>query len=97
MRISDLVRDIKNNAANFINKHDWLKEKFNWQEGYGAFSYSQSNYGTVIDYIKNQKQHHIGRNLKDEYFGLMQKSTSHMKKNICLNFIVKEDMCIVGY
>ena len=49
MRISDLVRDIKNNASNFINDMGWLKNKFSWQEGYGAFSYSESNYGKVID------------------------------------------------
>jgi len=53
MCISDLVRDIKNNSTNFINKHNWLRTKFSWQEGFGAFSYSESNYGKVIDYIKN--------------------------------------------
>ena len=58
MSISDLVRDIKNNSTNFINQKNWLKNKFSWQEGYGAFSYSESNYGKVIVYIKNQKQHH---------------------------------------
>jgi putative transposase len=57
MSISDLVRDIKNNSTNFINKKGLLKNKFNWQDGYGAFSYSESNYGKVIDYIKNQKEH----------------------------------------
>jgi len=55
MRISDLVRNIKNNPTNFINAKNWLKQKFSWQEGYGTFSYSQSNFGNVIDYIKNQK------------------------------------------
>ena len=45
MRIADLVRDIKNNSSNFINEKGFLKQKFNWQDGYGAFSYSQSNFG----------------------------------------------------
>jgi REP element-mobilizing transposase RayT len=58
MCISDLVRDIKNNSTNFINDHDWLNNKFCWQDGYGAFSYAQSNYGKVIDYINHQKEHH---------------------------------------
>lgn len=43
MAISDLVRDIKNNSSNFINDHKFVKGKFAWQEGYGAFSYSHSH------------------------------------------------------
>jgi putative transposase len=67
MRISDLIRDIKNNSCNFINDNGWLKQHFSWQESYGAFSYSQSNYGKVIDYIKNQKQHHEKKTFRQEY------------------------------
>jgi putative transposase len=73
MRISDLVRDIKNNSSNFINEKGWLKQKFCWQEGYGAFSYSESSYGKVIDYIKNQKQHHQKTNFQQEYLLLLRK------------------------
>ena len=73
MRISDLVRDIKNNSTNFINDKNWLKQKFSWQEGYGAFSYSQSNFGNVIDYIKNQKKKHENFSFKREYFSLLKK------------------------
>lgn len=40
MSISDLVRDIKNNSSNFINEQLFIKGKFSWQEGYGAFSYA---------------------------------------------------------
>lgn len=73
MRISDLIRDIKNNSSNFINEHDWLKQKFSWQGAYGAFSYSQSNFGNVIDYIKNQKQHHAKTSFRQEYLSLLKK------------------------
>ena len=75
MRISDIVRDIKNNSSNFINDKSWLKQKFSWQDGYGAFSYSQSNFGNVIDYIKNQKKHHEKFSLKKEYLSLVLKIT----------------------
>ena len=37
MALSDLVRDVKNNSSNFINDHQWVKGRFSWQEGYGAF------------------------------------------------------------
>lgn len=73
MRISDLIRDIKNNSSNFINEKGWLKQKFSWQDGYGAFSYSESNYGKVIDYIKNQKQHHAKRTFRQEYLAFLKK------------------------
>jgi len=73
MKISDLIRDIKNNSTNFINEKGWLKQKFSWQEGYGVFSYSESNYGKVIEYIKNQKQHHEKRSFRQEYTVLLKK------------------------
>lgn len=73
MRISDLIRDIKNNSCNFINDKGWLTQKFSWQQGYGAFSYSQSNFGKVIEYIKTQKAHHGKRSFRQEYHLLLKK------------------------
>ena len=73
MRVSDLVRDIKNNSSNFINEKGWLKQKFSWQEDYGVFSYSESNFGKVIDYIKDLKIHHERRTFRQEYFLLLKK------------------------
>lgn len=73
MRISDLVRDIKNNSTNFINEKGWLKQKFSWQEGYGVFSYSQSNFGKVIDYINDQKKRHAKRTFRQEYLSFLKK------------------------
>ncbi len=73
MRISDLIRDIKNNSTNFINSKNWLKQKFSWQEGYGVFSYSQSNFGNVINYIKNQKIHHAKFSFRKEYMSLLKR------------------------
>lgn len=73
MRISDLVRDIKNNSCNFINDQKWLPQRFSWQEGYGAFSYSQSAFGNVIEYIKNQKVRHRKMNFKEEYLAYLKR------------------------
>lgn len=58
MKISDLVRDVKNNSSNFINNNKLVKGKFAWQDGYGAFSYSHSHIGNVYDYILNPEEHH---------------------------------------
>ncbi len=65
--ISDLVRDIKAGSSKFINDSKWIKSKFNWQEGFGAFSYSKSQIDTVIKYILNQEEHHNKKSFKDEY------------------------------
>src|ERR1700733_6655618 len=73
MRISDLIRDIKNNSTNFINEKGILNQKFSWQDGYGAFSYAESNFGSVIDYIKNQKEHHKKKTFRQEYSNFLKK------------------------
>jgi REP element-mobilizing transposase RayT len=53
--LSDLVRDIKGSTTRFINRQRWTPQKFMWQEGFAAFSYSYSQLEAVITYIKNQE------------------------------------------
>lgn len=71
--VSDLVRDIKTNSSKWVNEKGFVKGKFQWQEGFGAFSYAQSQLETVIAYINNQEQHHRKISFKDEYLELLQK------------------------
>ena len=71
--ISDLVRDIKRNATQFINRKRWTVGKFMWQEGFAAFSYSHSQLKEVIAYIENQEQHHSHKTFKEEYLELLQR------------------------
>lgn len=73
MRPSDLIRDIKNNSSRFINESNFLKGRFSWQEGYGAFSYSRSQIERVYAYIANQEEHHKKRSFREEYIELLQK------------------------
>lgn len=73
MPIADLVRDIKSNSSNFINDHKWVKGKFAWQEGYGAFSYSHSHIQQVYAYILNQELHHKKRTFRQEYLDFLNK------------------------
>lgn len=70
--ISDLVREIKKSSTNFINEKKFLEFKFNWQEGYGAFSYSHSHIDRVVKYIMNQKDHHKKVSFKDEFEDYMR-------------------------
>ena len=72
LAISDLVRDIKNNSSNFINEKKWVKGKFAWQEGYGAFSYSHSQIENVYNYILNQEEHHKKTTFREEYIDFLK-------------------------
>jgi REP element-mobilizing transposase RayT len=71
--LSDLVRDIKAGSSQFIKKKHWVKGRFSWQEGFGAFSYSRSQLGAVIRYIENQQIHHAKKSFRDEYIELLEK------------------------
>ena len=71
--ISDLTRDIKAGSSKFISENNWVNGKFNWQYGFGAFSYSKSHIDNVVNYILNQEEHHKKKTFKDEYLDLLQK------------------------
>ena len=71
--LPDLLRDIKANSSKFINENQWLPGKFQWQEGYGAFSYSHSQLNDVIQYINSQEEHHKKTTFKVEYMKFLQK------------------------
>ena len=73
MALSDLVRDVKNNSTNFINEQKFVKGKFSWQAGFGAFSYSHSQIDQVYQYILNQEEHHRKKTFKEEYLEFLHK------------------------
>jgi REP element-mobilizing transposase RayT len=73
MALSDLVREIKTGSTNFINENQWVTGRFAWQEGFGAFSYSHSQLTGVIQYIRNQEQHHAKKSFHDEYLEFLEK------------------------
>lgn len=70
--ISELMRLVKGDSAEFINKERLVAGKFRWQEGYAAFSNSHSQLTDVIRYINNQKQHHSKRSFKEEYLDMLK-------------------------
>lgn len=71
--ISDLVKEIKISSNSLINDNHLTKEKFYWQEGFGAFSYSKSTLDNVVKYILNQKEHHKKKTFKEEYIDFLKK------------------------
>jgi REP element-mobilizing transposase RayT len=73
MAVSDLVRDIKNNSTNFIIENKLVHGKFSWQEGYRAFSYSNSQIKAVYEYILRQEEHHKIKTFREEYLEFLKK------------------------
>lgn len=74
LKISDLIRMLKSTSSKWINDNHLLKSKFNWQNGYGAFSYSKSQRNNVIKYIMNQEVHHKQKSFKEEYLDMLIKN-----------------------
>ncbi|MEK7274074.1 MAG: transposase [Candidatus Desantisbacteria bacterium] len=70
--LSDLMQDIKANSSKWINEKRFLKCRFSWQEGFGAFSYSKSQIPKVISYINNQEEHHKKKSFIEEYKNFLQ-------------------------
>lgn len=70
--LSNLVRDIKSNSSKFINEQKWINGKFEWQTGFGAFSYGHSQLANVIKYIENQEEHHKTKTFREEYITFLK-------------------------
>ena len=62
--LSDLVREVKKSSTDFVMERGFTKSKFQWQEGFGAFSYSHASLQDVIGYIQLQKEHHSKLSLR---------------------------------
>jgi len=71
--ISEMMRIIKGDSSEWINKEKLTTRKFQWQEGYGAFSYSRSHIGAVAAYVMNQQEHHRKITFLDEYKKMLDK------------------------
>lgn len=85
--LSNLMREIKTNSSKWINERKLVLGKFQWQEGFGAFSYSQSQIDTVINYIKNQKEHHSKKSFKEEYLEMLEKFEIDYDEKYVFEFI----------
>jgi REP element-mobilizing transposase RayT len=70
---SDLIGRIKTGSSNHINEHRWIGCHFSWQEGFGAFSVSHSHLRAVINYIRNQENHHRRKPFQVEYLEFLER------------------------
>jgi REP element-mobilizing transposase RayT len=71
--ISELMKTVKAKSSKYVNDNKLTKHRFEWQEGYGVFSYSQSHIDNVYQYIVNQEEHHKKQTFKVEYLDFLEK------------------------
>jgi REP element-mobilizing transposase RayT len=71
--VSELMKTVKAKSSKYINDHSLTPERFEWQEGYGVFSYGQSQVDSVYKYVQNQVQHHQKQTFRDEYLDFLKK------------------------
>jgi len=84
--IPKLVEQIKTSSNDWIKKNQLSRFKFEWQKGYGAFSYSRSQLNTVINYVLNQEEHHRKKSFREEYFELLREYGVQFKEEYLFEF-----------
>jgi hypothetical protein len=70
---SKLMEQVKSGSSKWLNGKKYIRGKFSWQDGFGAFSYSKSHIDNVVKYIMNQAEHHKKKSFREEYLSLLKK------------------------
>jgi len=70
--VSDVMKNAKAKSSKWVNESGLLKHRFEWQKGFGAFSYSRSHIDKVFKYIKNQESHHKKETFREEYIRILK-------------------------
>lgn len=84
--IPKLVEEIKTSTNLWIKQKGYLKIKFDWQKGYGAFSHSRTQLDTVVNYILNQDTHHQRKTFKEEYLEILSKNDIDFNEGYLFEF-----------
>ena len=89
--VSDLMRVIKTNSSKFINERKVLPHRFEWQRGFGAFSFGYSQVDRVVRYIENQETHHRKRSFQEEYLEFLKDFEIEFKNEYLFDWITGND------
>ena len=84
--IPKLVEEIKTSSNAWIADKKFCHAKFDWQNGYGAFSHSRSQLNTVIRYVRNQDNHHQKRSFREEYLDILSKNDVAFEEKYVFEF-----------
>jgi REP element-mobilizing transposase RayT len=69
---SDLMKIVKSKSSKYINDNNLTKNRFEWQDGFGVFSYGHSQIDMIYNYILNQEEHHRQKTFLDEYLSFLK-------------------------
>ena len=69
--VSELMKTAKAKSSKYINDHNLTNQRFEWQEGYGVFSYRHRDIDQIYKYIQNQEAHHTKQSFHEEYLNLL--------------------------
>jgi len=72
-RLSDIMQKVKGNSSKWINEQNRLVSRFGWQDGYGAFTVSESQVPVVVKYVKEQEKHHSNFSFQDEFIQILKR------------------------
>ena len=81
--VSELMKTVKARSSKYINDHSLTKERFEWQEGYGVFSYRHHDIDQIYKYIQNQEDHHRKQSFREEYLDLLKSLKLFLTSNMC--------------
>jgi putative transposase len=89
MNLSDNIREIKEHSSKFINSKKILRGQFYWQAGFGAYSVSKKDVSFVLNYIKNQEEHHKKTTFREEYLEFLKMHEIEFKEEYLFDFDLK--------
>lgn len=69
--LSEVMKSVKAKSSKWINENHFLDGRFEWQRGYGGFSYSQSQFTNLYKYVQNQEEHHKKEDYKSEFYKIL--------------------------
>jgi REP element-mobilizing transposase RayT len=84
--VPETVKEIKRSSSMFINEQRFFLGKYEWQEGYGGFSYGKSQIESVYEYILNQENHHAKKTFKKEYLDFLKKYEIEFEEQYLFEF-----------
>lgn len=71
--LADMIEEFKKSSSKWVKTKGQQYESFYWQNGYGAFSVSQSDADRVIKYIETQEEHHRKTSFEEEFRAFLKK------------------------
>lgn len=70
--VSEVMKNAKAKSSKWLNESRLLEDRFEWQSGFGAFTYSEKGIQKVFDYVKNQETHHQKISFREEYLMMLK-------------------------